>query len=56
LWYAIGGGVSDKQWTDILGVLRVQGKSLDLVYLERWAAQLNVGDLLDRARKEADRD
>ncbi len=52
-WYRIGRGVSDRQWNDILGVLRVQGASLDTDYLEYWAAELEVADLLERARSEA---
>lgn len=50
LWFKLGGSVSDRQWADILGVLRIQGEALDLAYLERWAALLNLADLLARAR------
>ena len=36
-WYRMGGEVSDRQWNDILGVLKVQGTHLDMAYLQRWA-------------------
>ncbi|MFW6115797.1 MAG: hypothetical protein ACOC7Y_01915 [Chloroflexota bacterium] len=52
-WYRMGGGVSDRQWRDVLGVLRVQSGRLDLHYLRRMAATLNVTDLLERALNEA---
>jgi hypothetical protein len=52
-WYRMGGEVSDRQWNDILGVLKVQGTDLDLVYLQRWAVNLNVTDLLERALVDA---
>ena len=42
----MGGEVADRQWNDILGVLKVQGTSLDMDYLQRWAAVLDVIDLL----------
>ena len=38
---------------DILGVLRVQGDRLDDAYLDHWAAELGVADLLAKARAEA---
>ena len=51
-WYRSGGEVSERQWRDILGVPKTQAGSLDLVYLRRWAIQLNVSDLLERAFNE----
>jgi hypothetical protein len=52
-WYKMGGEVSDRQWNDILGVLKVQGTDLDMNYLQKWAANLNVTDLLERALMDA---
>lgn len=52
-WYRMGGEVSDRQWSDILGVLKVQQTMLDMAYLERWAAHLRLLDLLRRALTEA---
>jgi hypothetical protein len=52
-WYRDGGGVSDRQWSDVLGVLKIQGDRLDLEYMRSWAAPLGVGGLLDRALVEA---
>jgi len=52
-WYKMGGGVSDRQWNDILGVLKVRGTALDTQYLRRWAATLDVADLLERALDDA---
>ena len=52
-WYKMGGGVSDRQWGDILGVLKVQKQTLDLEYLRHWAAEIGVADLLKRAFQEA---
>jgi hypothetical protein len=52
-WYRMGGEVSDRQWNDILGVLKVQGTHLDMDYLQRWAASLKVTDLLERALADA---
>ncbi|MBV9228047.1 MAG: hypothetical protein JOZ18_01950 [Chloroflexi bacterium] len=45
--------VPDDQWNDILGVLKVQGSSLDLAYLEKWASCLDVADLLNQACLDA---
>jgi hypothetical protein len=52
-WYELGNRVSDRQWTDILGVLKVQRQSLDFGYLEKWASHLKVEDLLRRAYADA---
>jgi hypothetical protein len=52
-WYLKGGRVSDRQWRDLLGVLKVQAASLDRAYLIHWAGELGVTDLLHRALNEA---
>jgi len=52
-WYCIGGEVSDRQWRDVLGVLKVQGDRLDRDYIHRMAAELDVTDLVERAFEEA---
>ncbi len=52
-WYRDGGGVSDRQWNDVLGVLKVQAASLDRAYLRDWARELELTDLLRRALDEA---
>jgi hypothetical protein len=52
-WYRLGSGISDQQWNDIRGVLQVQAGKLDDAYLDRWAAELQVSDLLARAREES---
>ena len=52
-WYRAGGAVSDRQWSDILGVLKVQAKALDLEYMRYWAVDLGLDRLLDQALREA---
>jgi len=52
-WYNLGAGVSDRQWGDILGVLKVQRQKLDMEYLRHWAAEIGVADGLTRALQEA---
>ena len=52
-WYRMGGGVSDRQWMDVINVLRVQGERLDGSYLSSWASRLDVADLFNRALEEA---
>ena len=53
-WYETGGKISDRQWIDIIGVLRVQGKQLDFPYLKKWAEELGVSSLLKKAIEEAE--
>jgi hypothetical protein len=52
-WYRSGGEVSERQWVDVQGVLRVQGVSLDFTYLISTARELHIEDLLERALNEA---
>ena len=53
VWYRKGGGVSEQQWNDVLGVIAVQGERLDLSYLGRWAESLGIAELLQQALSEA---
>lgn len=49
LWYRKGGETSERHWNDILGVIKVQGKGLDLGYLKEWAERSGIENLLARA-------
>lgn len=48
IWYRTGGEISDRQWKDIVGVIRVHGGALDREYLVRQARAAGVDDLLQR--------
>jgi hypothetical protein len=48
-WYKLGNQISDRQWRDILSVLKVQDTQLDRAYLQRMAQELGVADILARA-------
>jgi hypothetical protein len=52
-WYRLGGETSERQWRDISGILQVQQQQLDMAYLHRLAAEIEVGDLLARAVEQA---
>jgi hypothetical protein len=52
-WYRLGGDTSERQLQDVRGVLQAQAGKLDQAYLDHWAADLGVGDLLQRARQES---
>lgn len=49
-WFRKGGEVS---WRDVLGVLKVQGESLDFAYLSAQAQRFGLKDLFDQAREDA---
>jgi hypothetical protein len=51
-WYKMGNEISNRQWNDIIGVMRRQSKTLDLAYLQHWAVELSVLELLERAFAE----
>ncbi len=52
-WYKLSATESQKQWRDVLGVLKVQGEHLDFNYLTQWANTLNIKTLLELALKQA---
>jgi hypothetical protein len=52
-WFRRGGELSERQWWDVVGVLKV-ARHADREYLRKWAPQLGVADLLDRAFEAAD--
>ena len=54
IWFRRGGEVSDRQWRDVSGVLKVQGDRLDWDYLNHWAETLNLSELLQRAKEESE--
>lgn len=51
-WFRLGDEVSERQWRDVIGVLKVQENLLDRSYLEKWAAELGIADLLEKAWEE----
>jgi hypothetical protein len=52
-WFGAGGGTSDRQWNDVVGIVRAQGEKLDRSYLQHWGDVLGVTGLLERAFDEA---
>ena len=53
-WFKSGGEVSERQWLDILGVIKIQFEKLDKDYLKMWAKQLGVLKLLEKSFSECD--
>ena len=54
MWYEQGQRVSEKQWNDILGVLRTQKQQLDLDYLKSWAVSFEIQELLEKATQQSE--
>jgi hypothetical protein len=48
-WYQASSRALERQWSDVLDVVRVQGEALDRAYLRQWAAALGVTDLVEAA-------
>jgi hypothetical protein len=53
-WFRQGGGVSERQWRDVLGVLKVQGSRLDLAYLRSMAGPMGLSELLEQVLAESE--
>jgi hypothetical protein len=47
-WYRDGGEISDRQWSDVAGIVATN-PALDRSYLDLWAARLGVTGLLEKA-------
>jgi hypothetical protein len=54
LWAKMSGG-SARQYGDALGVFELQHATLDLRYVNHWAAQLGVVELWQKVQDEAER-
>ena len=52
-WFEKGDRASDRQWRDVLGVMKAVGPALDFAYMRRWADSLGLAELLGRAITEA---
>jgi hypothetical protein len=50
LWYRSGGEVSERQWRDVVEVLRISHSLIDAQYLDSWASRLQLEPLLAQAR------
>jgi len=46
--YRMGGEISERQWRDVLGVLRAQGERLDRAYLTHWARVISWNESWQR--------
>ncbi len=55
-WFRKGGGVSERQWRDVVGVLRVRGDDINLEYLRETATRESLTELLDEAIGDAQGD
>ena len=53
-WYRLGDEISERQWSDVTQVMKVNKALLDRQYLDKWAGELNVADLLAKAWKEVE--
>ena len=53
-WFRQSGTASDRQWRDVVGILRVYGSQLDREYLSDSARAINLSAELDEARRQAD--
>jgi hypothetical protein len=52
-WWKLGGGVSNRQWNDILEMMKEKHAALDIAYLRHSAPMLGVVDVLEKALNDA---
>ncbi len=53
-WDELGEKLSERQWLDVIGVIKVQGDSLDKNYLQFWSKKLGIFELLKSAFSDAE--
>lgn len=53
-WFVQTDKTSDRQWRDIVGLIKVQGNGLDVDYMRRWATELGVLELLEQSLRDAE--
>ena len=53
-WFKLSDESSERQWSDILGVVKVQKNNLDKEYLKHWAIQLDLFSLLQKAFEQSE--
>jgi len=53
-WFRQSGCDSQRQWSDVQGVLAAQKENLDFEYLKNWAKKLGLNELFQRAMAESD--
>jgi hypothetical protein len=51
-WFRLGGEISERQWRDVISILRVQGDRIQPERLRADAEPLGLGDLVSRALAE----
>jgi hypothetical protein len=47
-WYREGNEASERQWNDVMRLVKLSRDNLDWSYLESVAQEIGVADLLDR--------
>ncbi len=52
-WWKMGGGISTRQWNDLVGVIKRQAHTLDVTYLRQSAPLVGVADSLEQAFTDA---
>jgi hypothetical protein len=51
-WFEKTDRTSDRQWRDVVGLMKTRN-DLDLAYLQQWASELGILELLEKAIKES---
>ncbi|MFK7766257.1 MAG: hypothetical protein AB8B55_03360, partial [Mariniblastus sp.] len=51
-WYRLGNEVSERQWDDVVRVMKILGNKVDQDYLEHYAIELAVSNLLQKLLAE----